>query len=286
MPANADKAKRDGGYALVAAVTAVAAFGYIALQILAADQGAIATVSSRVEQAKLAAAADAGISLAVHGLAAKDRFARWTLDGRPRRMTFGDTELTITLEDERGKAPVASLSDGQARALFAGAGASGEQLDALVAEFRFWQTDPAAGADALVAHLPPLDGRPIRQGPVRTIGELGQLPDMTPDIYAKIAPALTVFFEDTGPFETKHALPPARAAMDGDLLAEGGNPDAEPQTDQQQPELDIAPDDDLIGRTITVRVVARSRGGAQTHKMQIVELTGDKAQPYWVRYTE
>jgi hypothetical protein len=37
---------------------------------------------------------------------------------------------------------------------------------------------------------------------------------------------------------------------------------------------------------VTVRVTARDRGGAQTHRMAIIELTGDSNRPYWVRYTE
>ena len=49
---------------------------------------------------------------------------------------------------------------------------------------------------------------------------------------------------------------------------------------------DIAPDDRYVGRTLTVRVVARDRDGGQTHRMEIVELTGDKAHPFWVRYAE
>jgi hypothetical protein len=35
-----------------------------------------------------------------------------------------------------------------------------------------------------------------------------------------------------------------------------------------------------------VRVVARDRSGGQTHRMEIVELTGDKTRPFWVRYVE
>jgi len=37
---------------------------------------------------------------------------------------------------------------------------------------------------------------------------------------------------------------------------------------------------------LTVRVVARARDGARTHRMEIVELTGDAATPVWIRYVE
>ena len=110
--------RQDKGYALVAAVTAVAAFAYLAFQVLAANRGAIDLVSGQSERARLVAAADAGISLAVHGLAADDRGVRWSIDGKPRRLEFAGVDLTVTVEDERGRAPLGGLNDGQSHAMF------------------------------------------------------------------------------------------------------------------------------------------------------------------------
>jgi general secretion pathway protein K len=278
--------RNEQGYALVAAVTAVAVFAYVAFQVLAANQGGIALVAGRVQQARLSAAADAGISLALHGLSADDRGARWSIDGRPRRLEFDGVDLTVTVEDERGKAPLAGLSDGQARALFAGAGATGDQLDALVREFREWQTEDNTLPDPNASLLPPPAGPPVRHGPFRTVGELAGLKDMDSAIFARIAPVVTVFFENSGPFEASHAQPLAKAAMRGDDLA---NPDQlanEASINNQTPDEELAPDDRYIGRTLTIRVIARDEDGARTHRMEIVEMTGDKVQPYWVRYAE
>lgn len=275
---------REGGYALVAAVTSVAAFAYVAFQVLATDEGGIGALSARINQAKLSAAADAGIALAVHALANPDRGARWSLDGRPHEADFAGDELTIVLEDERGKAPLAGLNDAQSRALFAGAGATGQRLDALVTEFRDWQLDADTVANATVAS----SGPAVRHGPIRTVGELAGLKDMDPALLARIAPAVTVFFEETGPFAPEHASPLAKATMDADIeeapssgpVARGADGPAE------RPAEELASDDNLQGRTVTVRVTARDPGGAQTHRMAIVELTGDGRQPYWVRYVE
>ncbi len=278
-------ARGDDGYALVAAVTSVLAFAYIAFQVLAADEGGVGAVSARIEQAKLSAAADAGIALAVQALANPDRGARWSLDGRPHEADFAGDSLTIVVEDERGKAPLITLNDGQVRALFSGAGAQGEQLDALVAEYRDWVSDPATGAEAVTEHLPPSDGRLVRHGPMLTVGELALLPDMTPTVYARVARVVTVFFEESGPFNAGHASPLAKAAMNGDTLTNPDELDSEAQVADQQPDTNIA-DDNLVGNTLTVRVVARDRRGDRTHRMAIVELTGDLNRPYWVRYVE
>jgi hypothetical protein len=41
-----------------------------------------------------------------------------------------------------------------------------------------------------------------------------------------------------------------------------------------------------VGRTLTVRVTAAAPDGARAHRMAIVELTGNPASPYWIRYVE
>jgi len=286
MPSRTERTRGEDGYGLVAAVTAVAAFAILSFQVVAADQGGIDLALGRVEQARLAAAADAGISLAIHGLAADDRGARWSIDGRARRLEFDGIELTVTVEDERGKAPLLALSDSQARALFAGAGAGGDRLDALVAEFREWQTEDDTAPDLNNPVQPPPPAQPVRHGPFRTVGELAALKDMDRATFARIAPVVTVFFEDNGPFEPDHAQPLAQAAMSADTLE---NPDQianEAELTNQRPEEELAPDDHFVGRPLTIRVVARDHDGARTHRMEVIEFTGDKANPYWVRYVE
>ena len=277
---------REDGYALVAAVTAVAAFAYVAFQALAAGQGSVAIVAARVEQTRLAAAADGGVDLAIQGLADRDRASRWSLSGRPHSIDFGDVNLTIVVADERGKAPLQGLNDEQARALFQGAGATGERLDALVTEFREWQSQDS---DSEPHQGPPTAAElafPVRHGQFETVGELAGLRDMDAALFAQIAPAVTTFFEEDGPFEPEHATPLAIAAM----TAQGADsPEALANLGEiakQAPDEEIAGEENLVGRTLTVQVVARARDGAQTHRMAIVELTGDKTRPYWIRYVE
>lgn len=273
--------RTEGGYALVAAVIAVAAFAYIAFEVLAADQGATAEVRARIEQAKLAAAADGAIALAVHGLSSNDGDARWTIDGRERRIDFQGVDLAVRVEDERGKAALASLTDDQARALFAGAGATGDRLDRLVEEFRDWQ-QANSGAPASAIAKP---GLQPRHAPFRTVGELNALRDMDPSLYARIAPVTTVFFENSGPFDPRNAEPLAIRTMQAEDAGAEAEPPAQPDIVADQP-VEQIDDESLIGRTLTVRVVARASDGAILHRSAIVELTGDPARPYWVRFVE
>lgn len=270
----------ERGFALVAAVAGVAVLAYIAFQVMAANQGGIALMGGRVEQAKLAAAADAGIYMAIHGLGAEDRAARWSIDGHPRSLEFDGVALTVTVEDERAKAPLAGLAEDQARALFAGAGASGERLDALVREFIDWQNE-----EPTVAPAPP-PAPQVRHAPMRSLGELAALPDMDAAIFDRIVPVVTVFPEQTGGFDPANAKPLALATMQALGGESAQSIDSETQFSDERPVEEIVPDDHLVGRTLTVRVLARDRSGGQSHRMAIVELTGGKATPFWIRYVE
>jgi general secretion pathway protein K len=271
---------------MVAAVAAVGAFAFISFELLAADRGVIASVAARIEQAKLAAAADAGIMMAIHGVGQEDASQRWAIDGKSRELVFRGVDLTVTIQDERGKAPLDGLNPAQSRALFEGAGASEDQADALVGELRDFQS---GDDDETVTQATPnaqgLAADPVRHGGFRVVGDLMSLKDMNADLFMRIAPAVTVFFEESGPFEPSHATPLAAATMSATEDESPEEAQLQQSVDNERPEQAIV-DDNLIGRTLTVSVVARGQGGVQTHRMAIVELTGAKTDPYWVRYTE
>ena len=280
---------------MVVAVAALGAFAFIAYEVLAADRGVIAGVSARVEQARLAAAADAGMMMAIHGIAQEDASQRWAIDGRSREVAFRGVDLQITVQDERGKAPLDGLNPAQSRALFEGAGASDDRLDALVDELRDFQSaDDDQTAPTAPTEAQGLAAAPLRRGGFRTIGDLMVLKDMDANLYARIAPSVTVFFEESGPFERGHASPLAASTM---RATENDSPDEEQfaqSADDERPTETIE-DENMIGRSVTVNVMARGPGGVQTHRMAIVELTGSGeapspkgkvSAPYWIRYVE
>jgi len=284
---------RERGFALVAAVAAVAAFAYVSFEVMAADRGVIAGVSARVEQAKLAAAADAGMMMAIHGLGQEDVSQRWAIDGRTRELRFDGIDLQVSVQDERGKAPLDGLNPAQARSLFEGAGATGDRLDALVNELRDFQSaeedNPASVADATgggaSAAAQGFATAQVRQGGFRIVGDLMSLKDMDADLYDHLATSVTVFFEESGPFEPTHATPLAAAAMSAQEAESPEELAAEKSDENETPEETIV-DDNLVGRTLTLTVVARDRNKARTDREAIIELTGAKPAPYWVRYVE
>jgi general secretion pathway protein K len=276
---------RDRGFGLVAAVAAVAAFACISFEVLAANRGALAGANAQFETAKLQQAADGGIFLALHGLAINDPARRWSIDGRQKIVVFDGVELTITIEDEKGKAPINRMDGGQVRALFLAAGVDANRADQLVDSFEDWyDTDDnprAHGAESADASYRAAGVRP-RNGEIRTLDELNKLKGMDAVLLARIEPSLTVFFGARGGFDESFAQPLAIAAMNEDAA---GSPLSVVRQRSDGP-TEVVDERGLPGRPLTIRVLARDDHGGRLRRAMIVELTGKPAQPYWVRALE
>lgn len=277
---------RDRGFGLVVAVAAVAAFACISFQVLAANRGSLAGANAQFETAKLQQAAEGGIFLALHGLAITDPGRRWTIDGRPKIVILDGVELTITIEDEKGKAPINRMDGGQIRSLFLAAGVDANRADQLVDSFEDWyDTDDnprAHGAESSDAGYRAAGVRP-RNGEIRTLDEMIYIKGMDPVLLARIEPALTVFFGSRGGFDESFAQPLALAAMNDDSLDQALSV---VRRRSAGPDQNVTDERGLPGRPLTIRVLARDDHGGRLRRAMIVELTGHAAQPYWVRALE
>ncbi len=271
---------------MIAAIVGIAAFGFIAFELLAQNRGVLAEVRGEAERAKLTAACNAGLAVAIAGLGTNDVNQRWGIDGRPRAAQFNGIGLTITVEDERGKIPVNGIIEEEARELFASAGISGNRLDVLVDSFEDWQdtdnTPRPSGAEA--AAYAPFGYKP-RNGGYRTVSELRMIKGMDDALFAQVAPSLTVFFGESGGFSESTSQPLALQVL-GEVAANS----PEVMLRQQQlagsaPVPQTLQKANLTGRTLMVRVEARANG-AYLKRSAIIELTGNAADPYWFRYLD
>jgi len=278
--------KSDSGFTMLAAILGIAAFSYVSFDVLAENRGVISAVQAENERAKLAAACDAGLALAVSGLASKDRKQQWAIDSRKRSLMFGDIALTITVEDERGKIPLNGINDDQVREMFKAAGVMGPRLNTLVDSYEDW-IDPDNNRrlnGAEVKDYAGLGYKP-RNGGFHTTAELRMVKGMDDDLYAQVAPSLTVFFGESGGFSEDTSQILAEEA-----LSEIG-PNSPAIRRRQQQMAGLAPPDDaanppfLLGRLLTIRVEAK-RAGADMNRAMIVELTGNPSDPVWRRYLD
>jgi general secretion pathway protein K len=272
----------EAGFALVAALGAAMLVALVAYTVLAADRAAIASLDAEQSRARLEAAADAGLALALQGLGASPS-RRWPLDGRSRSFEVDGAAVSVLVEDERGKIALPDLSASRARSLFEAAGVRGPRLDQLVASVLNWQDggDRAEGAKELDYVADSL--RP-RGEAMKTVGELMAVRGMDRDLFDRIAPALTVFSDDSTSFDPDTASPLARKVMDAaetvDLQETGETPPA------RKSELFSESGDDYVGRRLTVRITARDARGGLYRRAAVVELTGQPREPFWVRAVE
>jgi general secretion pathway protein K len=150
--------RRERGYAMIAAVAAVAVFGYLALAAITGGRSAVVAASAGLTRAKLTADADAGVALAIHQLGLTDPARRWSVVGPPRQVDFDGARLTIDIEDDNGKIPLNFVAAPQLRQLFEQAGADPRQIDGLVQALIDLRGDPTP-KDGASAALPRIDSR-------------------------------------------------------------------------------------------------------------------------------
>ncbi len=255
---------RERGFALVAALGALAAFGFIAFAVLAADRGNLATISAMQERARLSAGADAGLAIAVNGLAR----GGWPIDGTVRRIGFDGMTLAIAVEDERGKLRLNDMDEAEVRRMFEAAGAHSRDLDAVTDAFLDWRdTDDEPRAEGAEAADYPADTPHPRDGNLRSVSELASVRGVTPEVFARIAPYATVFFGDSGGFNPAAASPFARAVMGGEGISG---------------EADM----DLKARPLTVRVSVDHGAEGRLSRATIIEFPKGPGPDWVVRYRE
>lgn len=265
------------------AVASLAVLALLALTMIEATRGSTRSARAELDRAQLSAAADAGIVLAVQGLAQVNAARRWRADGRLREVAFAGAMLEIRIEDELGKVPLNKINDDQAEALFAEFGLQGAELEEARDAFLDWRDaddEPRLRGRERADYAD--DGIQPRDGPLRSNGELAAIPAIGPQLAERMDAFVTVFAPDSGTFSEDNASPLVRRVMaeqvfednfDGVVVAEGGLEAGE----------SAGVDDGVTGRPLRIIVRARNAGGSAARRNVVIELTGNPARPYAVR---
>lgn len=274
--------KGEEGYVLVAAVASIAVFAAMALAMLSATRAAIVTGTAEVDQARVAAAADAGIAIALSGLLVDDPAGRWPIDASPRTVSFAGAQIAIKIEDERGKVPLNLMDEPMAGRLLAAFAIEGEQAKVMRDSLLDWldADDEKRPYGAEAPFYAPLGYRP-RNGAFASVGELRRVRGFDRAIVARMMPLLTVNF-GRGNFEPSHAQPVAIEIMMGDEGAVEAL-DRRRELSGQRVALDTTPAVNLVAHPLMISVVATLPYGARAERHEIVELTGAAIRPYVVR---
>jgi general secretion pathway protein K len=284
----ADSVRGDDGFALIAALAGVVAFALISFEVLGNTHGNAMEAGAEIERAKLGAAADSGVMSAVAGLVTGDLSQRWPIDGSSRQLQFNGYSLTVSVQDERGKIPINLLSPDQTTELFEDAGLTGDRLTLVTNAFIDWIDDDddktGNGGGSEAADYAP-EGIHPRNGAFRTVDELLLIKGIDKELFARIAPALTVFFGESGGFSEQNSQPLALAVMEGGGMSSPEVLQRQKELAGEHPAIDIDPTAvSLIGRLLTVHVHVSDGGAGVYDRAAVVEVTGKPGDPYWIRW--
>ncbi len=214
----ADSARERGLALLVVLWIIVSAAILVSAFNVTAKSGA-SFVISEIEQAKVEAALDAGAEIAAAHLIDSEEARRWPADGSRRKVSFGGSDLTITILDANGLIDL-NKTDGKI-------------LLGFLRQFAGSETKAAQLRDAILSAREDVAPRKGKGGMEDSMGgemegSIEQIPQgiafvdaaqirglngMTPDVYRQIAPFLTVYGHTgrinpmTAPSEVLAAIP-------------------------------------------------------------------------------
>jgi len=254
-------ARSKAGYAMVAAVAAMAVLATASLTLLDATRSGTAMVAAERGQAEASAAAGAGLAIALDALLVRDRAGRWSIDGRDRMMSYAGMQLAIRIEDERGKVALDRLDTQTASRLAEAAGLRGDDARIAAASLLDWTDDAdEPGEDGAERDYYQARGQLIRNGRLQSIDELAQVRGFDGAAVERVRSFVTLGY-GAGGFDARYARPEAIEVM----LGAAGSTAAIARSRElqgQRTAIEIGDDIDLVGRPLTVAVTARGAGSS------------------------
>jgi general secretion pathway protein K len=229
--------------------------------------------SNREALAQLGAIVDAGLNIAI--LRLLDSRVQPPVDGSPFTVAFAGHQLRLAIQDEAGKIDLNSAQDELLRRLLRSAGTDLETASALKDRIIDWR-EPSIGKRLNGAKAPEYRAAGLaygpRNGPFATVEEVQLVMGMTPQLFAAIAPALTVYSQTPwvdpsfAPPEVLRALPGMDEAAINTLLQSRAS----------------TPPSVMLGHAFTITSEAADSGELHVKRSTVVRLTGRPNAPFWV----
>lgn len=257
---------RQRGLALVSVLWGVAILSLIAAAMLSASVTSAHLDRNGWNAARAGSVADEAVNQAILSLLDARPSRQPRVDAAPATLAIGGVPVRLWIQDESGKINLNF--------------APKELLQSLLASAGLENSDAGALADRIVARRPATDARLA----FRSVDELLTVPGVSGTLYARIAPALTVYGkgsainEQVAPREALRALPQMDDQAIDRLLKERDEKRSAASGDQNGATgvpLGIA--DAVFLVTVEVRI-----DGAHVVRVAAVQFTGDAAKPFLV----
>jgi general secretion pathway protein K len=228
--------------------------------------------------------ADAAVSRAVLAMLDPNPDRRWRPDGFARTFDFAGTEMKISIQDELGLIDLNQAAPSTLIGLMQAAGLDHQSAANLVDKILDWR-DPAPlrhlnGAKESDYQTAGSNYRP-RSGSFQSIDELLMVMEMTPSLFERIEPAVTVYsgrqFVDpnVAPREVLLTLPNGGSSSVEAIIAARANQNSQIES------LAAGNAISLRGRAFTIRTEFEKSNKLVSQQVS-VRLTSDPAQPFWI----
>lgn len=269
--------------ALVAVIWSVALLSVVAASFLSAGGISYGLAHNQVEAARAEVLAEAAINRAVLALLDPRPDKRWRTDGTAQDFEFDGAHMRVRIQDELGRIDLNHADGSLLAGLFRSAGLDAEAADRLVDKILDWRTSGPAkrlnGAKdedyraAGRAYLP-------RNGPFQSVDELKLIMSMTPSLFERVEPALTVYsgHQLVDPQVASREVLSALPSMNADRIAALVTARAEGSTPMPASVTDWT--NSSNGRAFGIRAEIGTANGVSAREAAI-RLTGDPARAFW-----
>lgn len=276
----------DQGWALVSVLYVVAMLGLMAAAVQALLLSSEAMNRKVWEHTQAAAVLDAAVVRAVVGIGDGRLDQRWRVDGATMPFRFGGIDVAVEVQDQLGLIDLNAADGSLLKQLLQSAGLSDTDAATLTDRILDWRSPAdqkrlhgASNAEYATAGL----SYHPRHGPFQSVSELRLVLGISNALYARLAPALTVyngrpaFDPNTAPATALRALYLNSPDQVARLIAErqqsadalGSRPGV------------LSPAISLAGRAFAIS--AKAKLGAKRYRREaVVLLTGDETRPYLV----
>jgi general secretion pathway protein K len=240
----------EQGFALVSVLWCIALLSLIAAAMLGSGILAARTSHNAWTRLQAQTALDAGVQRAILALLQPGLDADGRVNTVPANFSFDGFAMTLSVQDQAG---LIDLNLATRKALQSLLQSQGTALD-----------QAASLADAIIAQR--------SSGSFQSVDDLNAVGGMTPEIFAGIAPALTVYSHKPD-VDTFTAPPAVLQAVTGMTAA---NADAFVASRAQRANQVRS----NAGHVFAIRV--QTRAGANVQERQaMVQITNDPARPFW-----
>ena len=192
----------QNGIALIIVLWILTLLTMIASSFIHAMRTEINIVGNTVTRAKLEAAANAGVQRAILEMVKPPQMPdRWNTFGAPQSWSFNGQTMQVIILDESGKIDINIGNEALMRGLFRSQGATEEEAVALMEAILDWRDADSVkrprGAEQAEYAAAGLSNKPAN-ATFQSIEELRLVFGMTPALYRRLVPLITIFSRQSG----------------------------------------------------------------------------------------